>query len=146
MNSDNPVPSALTGALNNAARSSFACIDGRGMQCCIGGSIGVGESVWVQLCMHVALVDVGCIGMAAETPLLHLEDQHITSLTIDEMSGYVDFFTTPPSMPSVTEDVSYDDDDAEEDPDAAQRPQRARRAPRSYLSTTPRHGQKLRKK
>ncbi|KAK8651462.1 hypothetical protein V6N13_141063 [Hibiscus sabdariffa] len=65
MNSDNPVPSALTGALNNAARSSFACIDGRGMQCCMGGSIGVGESVWVQLCMHVALVDVGCIGTAS---------------------------------------------------------------------------------
>ncbi|KAK8700005.1 hypothetical protein V6N13_018410 [Hibiscus sabdariffa] len=121
MNSDNPVPSALTGALNNAARSSFACIDGRGMQCCMGGSIGVGG-----ICMGSAL-HACCTGGRWV---------HWANFKGWDIWGELD----------MTEDVSYDDDDAEEDPDAAQRPQRARRAPRSYLSTTPRHGQKLRNK
>ncbi|KAL4376473.1 hypothetical protein GQ457_02G033360 [Hibiscus cannabinus] len=51
-------------------------------------------------------------------------------------------FTTPPPMPSVIEE----DFNAEEDLNAQQRPQRNRRAPQSYLSTTPRHGQKLHRK
>ncbi|KAK8691616.1 hypothetical protein V6N13_075117 [Hibiscus sabdariffa] len=60
--------------------------------------------------------------------------------------GYMDFFTPPP-MPSVTEEEDEEATEAAvEDPNAAHRPQRARRPPQSYLSTTPRHGQKLHKK
>ncbi|KAK8594230.1 hypothetical protein V6N13_126039 [Hibiscus sabdariffa] len=72
-------------------------------------------------------------------------------------------YTTPPTMaPMIDDDDDEDDDDdggggggggggndddGDDDDDVApQRPQRDRRPPQSYLSTTPRHGQKLHRK
>ncbi|KAK8683866.1 hypothetical protein V6N13_039912 [Hibiscus sabdariffa] len=74
-----------------------------------------------------------------------------------QSTNYV--YTTPPIMaPRIDDDDDDDDDDGgggggNDDDDAAvaadvapQRPQRDRRPPQSYLSTTPRHGQKLHRK
>ncbi|KAK8689302.1 hypothetical protein V6N13_088024 [Hibiscus sabdariffa] len=62
-------------------------------------------------------------------------------------SGDMDIFTTPPPMPTVNEDPSYNEEDAEEDSEEPLRAaHRARKPPQSYLSTTSVHGQKLRKK
>ncbi|KAK8598705.1 hypothetical protein V6N13_094666 [Hibiscus sabdariffa] len=73
-------------------------------------------------------------------------------------------YTTPPTMAPMIDDDDDDDsgggsdgdgggggddddDDDDDDGDVApQRPQRVRRPPQCYLSTTPRHGQKLHRK
>ncbi|KAK8669349.1 hypothetical protein V6N13_106782 [Hibiscus sabdariffa] len=57
-------------------------------------------------------------------------------------NGYMNIFTTPPPMPTINEDPSYNEEDTEK----PHRPARARKPPQSYLSTTSAHGQKLRKK
>ncbi|KAK8682494.1 hypothetical protein V6N13_054880 [Hibiscus sabdariffa] len=62
-------------------------------------------------------------------------------------SGYMNIFTTPPPMPIVNDEPSYNEEDAEEDTEEPLRAaRRAQKPPQSYLSTTSVHGQKLRKK
>ncbi|KAK8669160.1 hypothetical protein V6N13_106598 [Hibiscus sabdariffa] len=83
----------------------------------------------------------------------------INSLTFSPNIGgpstdYV--YTTPPTMAPMIDDDDDDDsggggdgggdDDDDDDDVAPQRPQRDRRPPQCYLSTTPRHGQKLHRK